>query len=95
MSLTIVAQLQAHPGQEQALESLLGSLIAPTRAETGCEAYELHRSLETPGLFHFHEVWTSKDLWEAHMGSPHLEAFSARSDGLVAEWTLFKLERVA
>lgn len=95
MPLTIVAQIEATPGREAALDAALRALIPATRAEAGCEAYELHRSLEAPGLFHFHEVWSSKSEWEAHMAAPHLAAFSAQSDDLVAGMRLFQLERIA
>lgn len=95
MPLTIVAQLQAREGKAEALEAALRALIPTTRAEAGCEAYELHRSLETPGFFHFHEVWTSKADWEAHMSAPHLQAFQARTDDLVSSFTLLQLDRIA
>ncbi len=95
MPLTILAQLQARDGKVEALEAALRSLVSITCAEAGCEAYELHRSLETPGFFHLHEIWTSKAEWEAHMNAPHLQAFQARADDLVSSFTLRQLERVA
>ena len=95
MTLTIVAQLQAKEGKADALEAALRALIPTTRAEAGCEVYELHRSLETPGFFHFHEVWTSKPQWEAHMAAPHLQAFQQKTDELVDQFKLFQLEPIA
>jgi len=87
--LTVVATLEAKPGQEAALEQALRALLLPTRAEQGCVTYDLHRSAETPGLFVFHETWSSRPLWEAHMRSPHLQAFGAQQEALVARWELF------
>ena len=94
MALTIVAQFQARPGQADALREALTALVTPTRAEHGCEIYELHESVETPGFFHFHEIWTSRKHWEIHMETPHLRAFGERRDDLVETSRLFQLERI-
>ncbi|HKK71655.1 MAG TPA: putative quinol monooxygenase [Candidatus Krumholzibacteria bacterium] len=94
MALTIVAQFQARPGMEAELETALKMLILPTRAESGCEVYELHRSLEQPGFFHFHEIWSADSYWEAHMRSPHIREFTTRSEELVAESRILQLEPV-
>lgn len=95
MPLILIAQIQAIPGKEAELEALLRSLIPTTRAEAGCERYQLHRSVEDPLHFQFHERWTTREAWEAHMKAPHLGDFSARSGELVAEWKLFQLEEIA
>jgi quinol monooxygenase YgiN len=95
MALTIVAQFQARPGMEAELETALKMLIMPTRAEAGCEVYELHRSLEDPGFFHFHEIWSSGSHWESHMRSEHLRGFIERSTELVAESRILQLEPIA
>lgn len=87
--LTVVAKLVAKPGREADLAQTLGALIAPTRAEAGCINYDLHRSHEDPGTFVFTEAWASKELWDQHMKSPHLEAFGARQDELTESWDLF------
>ncbi len=92
--LTVVATLEAKPGQEAALEAALRALLAPTRAEQGCVTYDLHRSDEKPGLFVFHETWSSRPLWEAHMQSPHLQDFGAQQEALVARWELFAGEKL-
>lgn len=94
MPLTVIATLKARPGKEQALFDVLRGLLAPTRAETGCVFYDMHRSSDDPGLFMFTEEWETRPLWEDHMVSPHLQAFSARQDDLVESWTLFTGEKV-
>jgi len=92
--LVIVAQLDAKPGKERELEAALRSLVVPTRADEGCERYQLHQSTTEPGHFQFHEQWTSRELWQTHMASPHLQAFNARTDELVASWRLFELQAI-
>lgn len=91
--LTVVATLKARAGQEEALHEALRALIPPTRAEGGCINYDLHRSSDEPGTFLFYENWTTRPLWEQHMASAHLQAFSARQDELVASWELFAGEK--
>jgi quinol monooxygenase YgiN len=95
MALTIVAQFQSRDGQTDALRAALTALVAPTRAEDGCEVYELHESVETAGFFHFHEIWTSRAHWDAHMRTAHLRAFGEVREGLVASARLFQLEKIA
>lgn len=94
MTLTVVATLKARPGREDDLFKALHALLAPTHAEAGCNLYEMHRSHDDPGRFVFVEDWESRPLWEAHMASPHLTAFSAMQDDLVETWDLFVGEKV-
>lgn len=92
--LTIVAQLKAKPGKERELQQALQALVEPTRREQGIMNYDMHVSNEDPGLFLFYENWRTKDEWDRHMKSPHLEAFARRNDELVAEWKLFQMTRL-
>ena len=92
--LTVVARLKARPGQEEALGAMLRALLAPTRAEAGCIAYDLHRSHEEPGLFVFTESWASRAEWEAHMAAPHLVEFGARQEAVTESWDLFVGEKL-
>ncbi len=95
MPLTIVAQMTAKDGKAGALHEALTGLVGPTLSEVGCEIYELHRSVEDPNLFHFHEVWTTREDWEAHGQSAHINAFRAMGAELLADRKIFQLERIA
>ncbi|MEM6323390.1 MAG: putative quinol monooxygenase [Pseudomonadota bacterium] len=95
MTLTVIATLRAKPGQEAAMYDTLRALVEPTQKETGCLKYEMHRSHEHPGHVIFVENWESRPTWEAHMESPHLQAFSAKQDDLVESWELFVGEKAA
>jgi quinol monooxygenase YgiN len=90
--LTIVAVFQANAGREAQLAAALGSLVAPTRAESGCLNYDLHRDLDVPGRFLFHENWATRVDWEAHMVSDHLKHHQATSVPLVASVEIFQME---
>ena len=93
-ALTVIARLKARSGSEEALAALCRGLVAPTRAERGCIAYDLHRSQDDPGLFMFTESWESRSLWEAHMKSAHLAAFGEQQDATVESWDLFTGEKL-
>jgi quinol monooxygenase YgiN len=72
--LTLVARMRAKPGQEARLRAELQRLVAPTRAEPGCIAYDLHLSQNDPALFLFYETWKSPADLDAHFETPHLQA---------------------
>jgi quinol monooxygenase YgiN len=83
--LTVVAEIVAKPGKEEALRSQLLSLVEPTRNEEGCIQYDLHESNEQPGRFVFFENWSGPDALDRHFQTPHLQGFVARMDELLAE----------
>lgn len=86
--LTIVANIKANPDKIDLVKAELLKLIDITRAEDGCITYDLHQDNEAPAHFMFYETWESRDLWQTHMGAPHLAAYMAATDGAVAEFTL-------
>jgi|SRR5579871_1142064 len=45
-------RMEAVAGRERELEGHLEALVEPTRAETGCIAYDLHRNRRNAGCFH-------------------------------------------
>jgi quinol monooxygenase YgiN len=83
--LTVVAEMAAKPGKEDDLRRALTALIEPTRKEEGCVQYDLHVATDSPGRFVFYENWTSRELLDRHLASPHLKAFGAMAGDLLAE----------
>lgn len=73
--IRVVAIIEAKPGQEAALEVAALACIAPTREETGCIEYRLHRDSEDASRFVFIETWKSPAALDTHLGTPHLKAF--------------------
>lgn len=91
----VVAHFRAKTGRRQELERLLLSLVAPTRAETGCLQYDLHRDEQDPDQFLFYEIWASREAWDAHMASPHLNTFKDTVDQFLAEpFRLWQMRQV-
>ena len=83
--VTVIAYHRAKPGKEQALRDALLAVCAPTRAEKGCINYDLHASPDKPGVLVFLENWESKADLDAHLASPHIDAFRAIAPDLLAE----------
>lgn len=84
-TLTVIAIMKAKPGKEAALKQEVIALVAPTRKESGCINYDLHQDLDDQAKVMFHENWTSKAHLDAHLNSPHLQAFRAKAESLLAE----------
>jgi len=82
--LTIFAEMHAKPGKEEALREALLGLIGPTKKEAGYVQYDLHVDNDDPKHFLFYENWTSRAHLDAHLAAPHLQAFIARQDELLA-----------
>ncbi|MGB5212828.1 MAG: putative quinol monooxygenase [Anderseniella sp.] len=94
MSLTILAQITAVPGKEALVRSELERLVDITRAEEGCEQYDLHQDNENPGLIVFYENWQSRELWQQHMSAPHLAAYMAATEGAVSNFALNEMTKI-
>jgi len=89
--LTIVARITAKPDKIDFVKNELKKLIPPTRKENGCINYDLHQDNEHPSHFLFYENWESRELWQAHMESPHLKEFQAASEGSVEEVIIYEM----
>jgi quinol monooxygenase YgiN len=71
----VIARFVAREGKENQLRALLQSMLAPTRAESGCELYELYES-DSWGRFFFCETWASQAALDQHMATPTLNAWN-------------------
>ena len=89
--LTIVAHIQANPDAVDLVKSELLKLVEPTLKEEGCLQYDLHQDNDHPTHFMFYENWTTRELWQDHMGSAHLAAFQEATDGAVAELVIHEM----
>jgi quinol monooxygenase YgiN len=67
----VIARFVAHEGKENQLKGLLQGMLAPTRAESGCESYELYES--------------DSSALGRHLGTPHFERFKEIGAELVKE----------
>ena len=81
----VVGAFKASPGKEEEALEALNALVEPTHGEEGCVLYALHRGTDDPARFAFIERWESRELLDAHLGSPHVAAALERADELWGE----------
>ncbi|QIZ77995.1 putative quinol monooxygenase [Ferrimonas lipolytica] len=93
--LTIVANIIAKADTIDLVKAELLKLIEVTRAEEGCINYDLHQDNENPAHFMFYENWTSRELWQAHMGNEHLAQYMVATEGCVEQFTLNEMTQIA
>jgi quinol monooxygenase YgiN len=74
MSLTVVAVITAKPGSEDAVRVAMKGLVAPTREEAGCLAYDLSESTSAPGTFITVEEWSDPSDLDQHMQTEHIQS---------------------
>ena len=73
--IIVAAKIRTKPGKRDDFIKAAQSVIAATRAESGCLRYELYASTEdVNGLMYFEE-WANRAALDAHMKTPHLVAF--------------------
>lgn len=74
----VVAEVRAKPGKERELRDATLPLVALVRNEPNNLLYFLHEDRETPGRFVFYEIFASRADFEAHNGTPHVQAWFAK-----------------
>lgn len=94
-TLTIVANITANSGKAELVKNELTKLIKPTLAEAGCIQYDLHQDNDNPELFLFFENWETRDLWQDHMKTPHIEAYLKAVEGAVKSFEVKEMTRIA
>jgi|ERR1022692_3088277 quinol monooxygenase YgiN len=80
----VIARFVAREGRESQLRALLEGMLAPTRAESGCELYELYES-DSSGRFYLYEIWGSQAALDRHMATPHFKRLKQTGGELVRE----------
>jgi quinol monooxygenase YgiN len=73
--VTLVVTYVIQAGLETEAEAHLRALTAASRAEPGCRAYEVHRSLEHPRTYLIYERYDDLVALEAHRQTPHFLTF--------------------
>jgi quinol monooxygenase YgiN len=79
-----IALLNARPDKTEELNSLLTSLLEPTRQESGCSRFELLRNRETPTEFAIISQWHNQQAVQDHIGTGHAQRAMSRLPELLA-----------
>jgi quinol monooxygenase YgiN len=80
----LIVPVKAAAGKAQELQRAIAAVVAPTRAEQGCEFYRAYAS-DVEGNFFFHELWTSQQDLDRHAKSAHIQVFATTITPLLAE----------
>ena len=83
--LRVIASFKGKDGLEETVLKELSALLAPTRCETGCIQYDLHRETDDPGVFVFYEIWKSRQDLDEHLEKPYLQALLGKVEDLFTE----------
>ena len=80
----IIARFVASQGKEDQLKALLQGMLTPTRAEAGCERYELYGS-DARGHFYLYETWENQAALDQHIATPHFRHLEQAVGELLTE----------
>jgi quinol monooxygenase YgiN len=83
--LTIVARIKAKPGMEARMQQDLISLLAPTRAESGCTTFDLLQDTTDPTVFVLCENWKDQVALDAHFQQPYVKQVLQAYEETLAE----------
>jgi quinol monooxygenase YgiN len=93
--LRVVATIPTDPAAGAAVRAGLAELVAATREEEGCLAYDAFESATSPGVFVTIESWRGQDDLDAHMTTPHIaRAFEVLGGVLVGEVAIHPLTAI-
>ena len=81
--LVAMGVVRAKPGQEEELGRRMTALLSPTRAEPGCLLYDLYQSTEHPAVWVLIERWRDATDLDAHIQTPHMQAFLTRASDVI------------
>ncbi|MBF4162769.1 putative quinol monooxygenase [Nocardioides acrostichi] len=85
-TLKVIATIPVKAEEVERLRGVFTTLVAATREEEGCLAYDLFESAAAPGTFVTIEEWTGQEALDAHMQSPHIAtAFAEAGDAFAGE----------
>jgi quinol monooxygenase YgiN len=88
--IIVLASFKPKEGMEDKVLATLNTMAAPTRAEAGCEKYDLYRDKEGTGL-HLFEVYSDMAAVEAHRAADYYKAYRAMIVDYLAEPIAVKL----
>lgn len=67
MSVIVLFEPKAAPGQEHAVHSMLAEILPDTRAFDGCESLTAHRDEDDPAQLVLIEYWRSREHYDAYL----------------------------
>ena len=75
--LAISARIELAPKDAASYIAAAQKIIAPTRAESGCQLYSIGVDISLSNVIWITEQWASEAALMAHLGMPHIVDFMA------------------
>jgi quinol monooxygenase YgiN len=83
--VSVFASFRPREGSEEALRTLLTWMVERTRAEPGCERYDLYEERDGGGVLHLFERYRDQEALEAHRASDHYVEYRGQVADLLAQ----------
>lgn len=75
----VMARITAQPASADAMRAILVELVAQSRTEPGCLAYELFQQDGAAHVFQTVEAWGDGAAVDAHLATPHVGSAIAKA----------------
>jgi quinol monooxygenase YgiN len=69
----VAITIEAKPGEESGVATILDVMTEPTRAEPGVKLFLPYRSPTNPALFFVFELYLDASGWDAHQATQHFK----------------------
>lgn len=82
-AVSVFASFRPREGRGSDLRSLLTWMVERTRAEPGCERYDLYEQRDAGGTLHLFERYRSPEALEAHRATDHYVEYRRQVEDLL------------
>jgi quinol monooxygenase YgiN len=84
-AVSVFASFRPREGRAPDLRSLLRWMVERTRAEPGCERYDLYEQTDAGGTLHLFERYRNQQALEAHRATDHYVEYRRQVEDLLEE----------
>lgn len=85
MHINITAVIKSLPDKADEMKTILEELAVESNKEEACLQYDLHRDIDEPNVFIFHEIWKDSASLDVHNDSAHVLKFKEASKAILLE----------
>ena len=85
MTIAVVVEEKIKDGQNAAFAEYMREMIALTKEEDGCIAYDLYEAVDGSKKCVMVELWENKEKLDAHMESEHFKRLIPPAEEFKAE----------
>ena len=80
MAVAVFVEEKIKAGQTEAFVEYMREMIALTKKEDGCIAYDLYEAADGSGAVVLMEIWESKEALDRHIQTDHFKKFVPGGD---------------